>query len=55
MEEVEVTGPSIWAYLVGLIVQGYQRRGMSEEVGSWIYAKLAVDPMAEEWAQLQGA
>ena len=44
-------GTSLWAYLAGLVVQCYQRRGRSDDVASWVYVKMAVDVHAPEWEQ----
>jgi len=51
---LRVDGPALWAYLAGQVVQAYQRRGMSDHVASWIYARMALDPHAEEWTALMG-
>jgi hypothetical protein len=52
LDQAQVSGPGMWSYVVAEVVRGFQRRGMSDLVASWLLVKMACDPTAEEWGVL---
>lgn len=41
-----------WGYTARTVMQGFQRRGESEDVAKWLHVVLGLEPTAAEWSQL---